>query len=383
MTQPADPASPTRKRGEAYSSRLAKRSRIGLIFLVAGCVLLVGMGLTPAPYVIRQPGPALNALGDVSLEEGADPVSVIKIDGAESYEPESGKLYVMTVNVAGNPSHQPNWFEAFSSYLSPERDVLPIEEYYPQGGSAEKVDEENRQLMRSSQDEAIAAALINQGYEVKQHPLISEVMEDGPAAGALRPGDLLLSANGEPLSDAPSLIDFLQRNGEQEATFRVQRDGSETEVRITPRITEIAGNSAPRIGVSAATRYAFPIDVSIELGNVGGPSAGLIFSLSIIDKLTPDELTRGHNIAGTGTITADGQVGRIGGIRQKLFAAERAEARGFILPAENCAEALSGEVPDDFRLYAVTSLDEALAAVDHITTGGVEGSRRSCEQALG
>lgn len=363
-------------------TRRPRRTRTGLVLLAIDCALLLGMGLTPSPYVLRQPGPAFNAIGEVALQEGAPPVQVVTIEGAESFQPRSGGLQVMTVNIAGNPVSQPSWFEALGAYLDPSRDVLPVEAYYPPGASREQRDEQNRMLMESSQADAVAAALLNRGYEVPRRLTVGEVVEGAAAEGVLQAGDAILSAEGRPLESPEALTQFLADNGEREAAFRILRDGVESEVRIAPRITEVDGVLAPRLGVIIGMRYDFPVEVRIELGNVGGPSAGLVFSLSIIDKLTPGDLAADRQIAGTGTISPDGTVGAIGGIRQKLYAAEAIGAQAFLLPRANCAEALAGgSVPGEVPLYAVETLDEALAAVEHITSDGKAGARTGCEAA--
>ncbi|MBN9170726.1 MAG: ATP-dependent serine peptidase containing a PDZ domain protein, partial [Microbacterium sp.] len=112
-----------------------------------------------------------------------------------------------------------------------------------------------------------------------------------------------------------------------------------------------------------------PIDVTIQLNNVGGPSAGMMFALGIMDTLTPGQLNGGKSIAGTGTITADGTVGPIGGIRQKLYGAKEAGASYFLAPDSNCDEVV-GHVPSGLRVFAVKKLDDSLAVLDALRSGG-------------
>jgi PDZ domain-containing protein len=131
------------------------------------------------------------------------------------------------------------------------------------------------------------------------------------------------------------------------------------------------------LGVNLTTDYDFPIDVTIQLNNVGGPSAGMMFALGIIDTLTPGELNGGQQVAGTGTITADGEVGPIGGIRQKMWGALDAGTLWFLAPEANCDEVV-GHIPGDLRVFSVEDLDDALAVLDAVSEGGDLDSLPTC-----
>ncbi|MFD0996727.1 PDZ domain-containing protein [Pseudoclavibacter chungangensis] len=362
----------TRRRGAARPSS-------GAIVLGIGVVLLLVLGLTPSPYAIRQPGPVFNAIGEVTLAEGAAPTDVITITGAQVYPTGSGRLDVMTVNIAGNPTQQPSWFEAFLAFLDPSRDVLPVELYYPSGETVDQRDQQNRALMQSSQDEAIASALREQGYEVPVQVVLTGVSEDGPSAGLLQAGDIVRRVGDQDITSADVLRDSIaDHDGTTPVSVTVERDGTPVTVDVVPTEAEVEGQLRPVFGITVGSTYDFPVQVHIELGDVGGPSAGLIFTLAIIDELTPGDLTGGHHIAGTGTMTADGVVGPIGGVRQKLFAAQAAGAEAFLVPVDNCAEALDGGVPGDLPLYAVSDLDDGLAAVEAIASGAGQGNLPSC-----
>jgi len=134
------------------------------------------------------------------------------------------------------------------------------------------------------------------------------------------------------------------------------------------------------IGITLRTDYDFPIDVTIQLDNVGGPSAGMMFALGIIDTLTEGELNGGQNVAGTGTIDAAGTVGPIGGIRQKLYGARDAGAEFFLAPAANCDEVV-GHVPDGLQVIRTATLDESLDALEVIADGGDLDALPTCERA--
>lgn len=351
-----------------------------MYFLTAGLVLLVALAFAPAPYVIRTPGPAFNALGTTTVETDsgeAEETDVISIDGADRIAPDAGELTVMTVNVTGNPDYQPSWFTLAAAWFQPDKDVLPIEMYYPDGVSTEQRSEETAAMMTQSQGTAIAAALSEQGYDVKPELKVMEVKTDGPADGILEVGDVIVGADGRPITDYASL----QKEPFKEIPTEivVLREEVETTVTLTPAL--IDGNDTPAFGILVQEGFAFPITVDIELGDVGGPSAGLIFALATIDLLADGDLTSGEEIAGTGTMAADGTVGPIGGVRQKVHAAVSIKADYFLAPEANCAEALSASVAHEIPIYAVADLDEALATIEAEGEDDVDGIR-TCEDAL-
>lgn len=350
-----------------------------LTWLVVGVVLLFVLGLTPTPYVLRQPGPVFNAIGAVQFEDEDAPVEVITIDGAESYPTGEGQLDVLTVNIAGSPVSQPGWVEAFAAYLTPSRDVLPVEAYYPDGQSATQREEENAAAMQSSQSAAIAAALRQLGYEVPTTVTVTQVTADGAAAGVLQPGDVLLGVDGVAIDAAAGVrAAIAELDGDTPVQIELLRDGERLEVTATPRIGTVDGQEQALLGIVVSGDYDFPVDVTIQLEDVGGPSAGLVFALSIVDKLTPGELTGGLHLAGTGTITEDGDVGAIGGVRQKLYAAADAGAAAFLLPVDNCQEALSGGVPGGLPLYPVENLQQAIGVIETLAAGAPSDGLASC-----
>jgi len=196
------------------------------------------------------------------------------------------------------------------------------------------------------------------------------IIEDSPAEGSLEPEDQVISVNGVAVESIQALRDALKSGGAgNEATLGVVRDGEEIEVQVTPE----AAGEAVVVGVNVKTEYDFPFDVRIQLDKVGGPSAGMMFALGIIDKLTPGALQGGEDVAGTGTIDPTGAVGPIGGIRQKLYGAEDAGAEWFLAPSANCDE-VTGHIPDGLTVFSVETLDDSLAALEAIRTGeGTEG----------
>ncbi len=351
-----------------------RSGRLGWSLL--GVALVSGLALTfiPSPYLIEQPGPVFDTLGTAEYE-GED-APLITVDGAETY-PTAGSLDLLTVSVQGNESVRPSWIEVVGSWFSPSRAVVPVEAIYPSGVSNEQVDEQNAVDMQNSQKSAVAAALVHEGYQVPSTVSVSQVSPGGPSEGVLEEGDLLVSVNGQDLTtngDVDALRSIVADNGATSpAEVVVERSGQRETERITPQ--EVQGTSL--LGVGVSVDYTFPFDVTLRLDKVGGPSAGMMFALGIIDKTTPGELNGGERVAGTGTITASGTVGPIGGIRQKLYGALDAGATVFLAPRSNCDEVV-GHVPDGLDVYSVATLDDAVTALETVADGGDTGALPTC-----
>ena len=344
------------------SPRRHDRGRTGVMLLSAAFVLVLLLGVLPAPYVIEQPGPVYDTLG-TSEHEGTDR-PLISIPGQETF-PTTGELNLLTVSVLGSPETPPHWLDVATAWFDPSKAVVPVESVFPPDVSRKERDEENRVLMVNSQRDAIAAALLELGYEVPGIITVQGIVEGEPAEGVIEEGDRITSVNGTAVTDYGELQDLIAENGsDRPVELGLTRDGTAMTLQVTPRQRE----DASVIGVLVTTDYTFPFDVSIQLDDVGGPSAGMMFALGIIDKLEPSELTGGENIAGTGTIDAQGVVGPIGGIRQKLYGADRAGADYFLAPARNCDEVV-GHVPDGLEVFAVSTLDDSLAVLDAVADG--------------
>ncbi|MEY4102606.1 MAG: hypothetical protein RIR88_740 [Actinomycetota bacterium] len=358
-----------------------RRRSLGVGILVGSLVLTVGLAAVPSSYVIEQPGPYFDTLGTVSVNKVNDDgtvatpepgksqekqkVPLISISGAAVF-PTTGQLDLLTVSVRGNPQVTPSWLEVGAAWFDPSKAVVPLEAIFPKEQSADDRAAENTAQMVNSQHDAVAAALTNIGYNVFAGVQVEVITDTSPAKGILQLKDLILSVNGTALTDVQSLRDALQANGiSKPATLRIARAGVISTVQVTP--VDNAGKVV--MGVGVMTNYSFPFDVSIRLDDVGGPSAGMMFALGIIDKLTPGDLTSGHHFAGTGTITASGTVGPIGGIRQKLYGAQRAGAQYFLAPAGNCAE-VAGHIPDGLHVFKVSSLSDALKVLDFVAMHG-------------
>ena len=351
--------------------------RIGSWLVVASLVLLLVMAFTPAPYVIEAPGPVFNTLG-LNHAVGQTPANadekepLIVIKGHRTY-PTKGSLDLLTVSELGNPQQKPNWFEVISAWFSSSQAVIPMDVAFPAGQNVTEQNAENAQLMTDSQQDAIAAALNQLGYDFTQHVVV-EQLTDGPAKGILKIGDEILTVNGSDVKGVQSLRDLLKKNGaDVPATIGIERDGEKTSVHITPTTT--AGSVV--IGIGAGMKYDFPFTVKIQLSDVGGPSAGQMFALGIMDKLTPGSLNGGTHVAGTGTIDSEGNVGAIGGIRQKMYGARAAGATVFLAPKANCDE-VTGHIPSGLHVYAVKTLDDSLKVLDAVRTGSSTADLPTC-----
>lgn len=346
---------------------LPRRTLVGMWAIVVAVALLVVLTFLPTAYVIQRPGPVYDTIGTAESADG-EQKPLIEISGAETYETE-GTLDLTTVQVVGNRERTPSWFELAVAWLDPARAVVPLDAVFPQGVTSEQRDEQNALLMVDSQAEATAAALTELGYDVDATVEVAGVAgEDAPAAGLLEKGDRIVSANGTTVRDATQLRELIQDGDGAPVEIVYERDGKRGTARITPEEGTVEGEQAWLIGITLTTAFDFPFDVEIQLDNVGGPSAGMMFALGIIDVLTPGALNGGEQVAGTGTIAADGTVGPIGGIRQKLYGARDAGAEWFLAPEANCDEVV-GHVPDGLHVFSVADLDDSLAALEAISAG--------------
>lgn len=344
---------------------LRRSTRIGIIALAIALVCLAALTFLPTGYVIQQPGPVYNTLGTATGADGTA-VPLIEVEGAETFDT-TGALDLTTVQVVGNRERTPTWLELIGAWFDRSRAVVPLDSVFPAGQTSEQRTEQNAQLMVDSQHEATVAALRELGYEVDSRVRIHSLPEGSPAEGVLQADDVVTAANGQPISDVTQLRDIIQQGGGAPVALTIERGGAEQTVEVSPVYSE--DDSAWQIGVSTILDYDFPVQVTIQLDNVGGPSAGLMFALGIIDTMTPDELNGGRQVAGTGTITADGVVGPIGGIRQKLYGARGAGAEYFLAPEANCDEVV-GHIPSGLRVFSVADLDDAITALDAVRDGG-------------
>jgi PDZ domain-containing protein len=342
-------------------------TRRGMTLAVSASLLAILTFLASGlrvPYIALTPGPVYNTLG---MTEGKQ---VIQVKGHPAY-PSTGRLDLTTVSVQGAPGYRPiTLFEALRYWRDPNVAIIPKEVQYPPGSDADKIDEEVAAQMIESQDAAKIAALRLLGEKVTTSRLVVEqVLPNLPAAGVLNTKDEIETVDGKAVDTAEELREVIRRHrpGEQ-VTVGYVRAGKKLQATIKTAPADKDPSQAI-IGVSAGERCPCktPYDVEIALGEeVGGPSAGLMFTLAIVDTLTPGEMTGSVHIAGTGTIDVDGQVGPIGGIRQKLVGARRTGAGHFLVPAGNWDEARKA-IPAGLDLHRVETLQEAVQQICSIS----------------
>lgn len=331
----------------------------GWVLIAIAMLSIAAIALVPSPYVIEQPGPVYNVLG--SVDAGKGEVPLIDIPGEKTYE-SAGSLDMLTVSIVGNREKRVNWFDTALAWLDPSKAVVPIESIYPEGETVEQSNAETEAQMTSSQQDAIAAALTELDYPVKTLITAGQVAKGSPAASVLKAGDVITRVNDVAVTDEASLRDAVVANGVDKAlSMDIVRGTAKQTVSMTPVLSD-ADKPVPVIGIVIGNAFTFPVTVTIQLKDVGGPSAGQMFALGIIDKLTPGSLSGGADVAGTGTITEDGTVGPIGGIRQKMFGAVRAGADYFLAPESNCNE-VTGHVPEGLTVFAVSTLDQSMTAL--------------------
>ncbi|GAA1959066.1 YlbL family protein [Microbacterium deminutum] len=355
--------------------RMSRATLVGVWALVVALVVLLVLTFLPTSYVIQQPGPVYNTLGTALAADGKQ-VPLISVDGAKTY-PTDGMLDLLTVQLAGNREKTPSWLELATAWFDPSKAVLPIDAIFPVGETTEQRNQESAAMMVDSQNEATAAALTELGYDVNAKIVVHSLTGDSAAKGILQEGDVVLEADGTAVTDAEPLRKIVNKGAGAPIQMLIERDGAKQTVSVTPKQTTINGQKLWLIGVTLTTAYDFPFQVTIQLNNVGGPSAGMMFALGIMDVLTPGELNGGKNVAGTGTITADGTVGPIGGIRQKMWGALDAGADWFLAPDSNCDEVV-GHIPGDLRVFAVDNLDDSLKVLETIRDGGDLNALPTC-----
>lgn len=360
-------------------------SRRGLTLLVAaGLALILGVlaAVLPVPYVILVPGPPTDTLGAVP----GSTRPVVSVTGAKTYDDNGGHLYLTTVGVFPGPCDaHPSLWRALGAWFDSHEAVEPHQIICPPDQSSQAVEAQNADEMSQSQRDAITAALLYLGYKpVSTEVILASVSPGAPSAKVLQAGDIVLAVDGKPVrspADLRALVGATAVGGP--ITVTVERGGVTKVLNTTT--TSDPSTHRPLLGVQLDQNAKFKnvdVKIGIDPNDVGGPSAGLMFTLGIIDKMTPGGLTGGRTIAGTGTIDGFGEVGPIGGIQQKIAAvtgfappdAPRVHASYFLAPASECADAKAA-APSSLILIRVDSLATAVAALKAIKAGQTDFPR--------
>ncbi|MFC4949382.1 PDZ domain-containing protein [Pseudonocardia sp. GCM10023141] len=321
----------------------------GLLALTL-CVLAVTV---PVPMVALGPGPTYDTLGDVAN------TPVVKVDGLPTF-PTTGHLNMTTVSVTADLT----LFNVIGYWMASDHGVVPRDSVYPPQKSDAEVQQENADAFTASEANAEVAALTQ--LHLPTRVVVGSVVPGSPAAGLLEVGDEIVSVSGKAVDTPIAVTDALASTKPQETvpiTYKRGTEQRDAQVVLATSPYGPQGMLGVRPGIEPRAG-----DITISLGDIGGPSAGLMFALAVIDKLTPDNIADGRFVAGTGTITQDGQVGPIGGIPYKMLGARGAGATTFLVPAANCDEA-KANAPDGLQLVKVGTLGEAVTALTALREG--------------
>jgi Lon-like protease len=359
---PLAPAAPEAPTDVVPTAR--RRRRRWILFVVAVLLLVsavIGAALVPVPYVALRPG-------------SVRPVTErVRVEGSPTFPPAESIAYT-TVSVGST-----SMLEALAGWLDDDVDVLPEERV-----RGDRSEEENRrynaQLMDTSKLIAVAVALDRLGEDVEistTGAIVRQMAEGSPAASVLEVDDVIVAVDGNAVDEIGEVGELLQPGGPGAThTLTVERPaGGDTRLEVD--VTTIAAEDDPTraiIGIAPEDRiseFDFPIDVTIDSGTVGGPSAGLAFTLAVLDVLTPGELTGGRRVAVTGTMGLDGVVGPVGGGAQKAIAVRNEGYEVFLVPSDELEEVREA-VGDDVEVIAVDTLQAALEALDSL--GGDVGA---------
>lgn len=360
-TDTAVPVPPAPTQPEPQPWRLSRRGwTVLLSFLIVVVLGLLG-AFVQVPYVGIGPGPTYNTLGDV------DGTQIVQISGEQTY-PTNGQLRMTTVSVDDHVT----LFGAAAMWVSGRFALMPREEYIRPGQTEQQVEQENKKMFQDSQSNAEVAALRYLGFPVKV--LAAEITGKAPADGVIAPGDRLIEVNGKKIAvqeDVRTALTGTTPGQSVPITFQHENEAPRTASITLGRASDFNPDDKRAegfMGLAPIDRADVSFSTTIHLQDVGGPSAGLIFALTIVDKLTPGEMEGGQTIAGTGEIDVKGNVAPIGGIPFKMVAAREAGASTFLVPADNCAEAKE-KVPDGLRLIKVDTLANAVKALDDVRGG--------------
>ncbi len=352
VAPPEPPIEPPSGRAPRWPWVLAVLAFLAVSVFVAGLVVTL-------PYYALGPGGA----------RATEPT--IAVEGAPTY-PAGDDLLFTTVLL-----DRVNAFELLAGWLSPDTDIVPAEEI-----DGDQTPEENRQfnqqLMDVSQDTAVVVALEHLGFDVVSGTgaTIGDIVPDAPADGVLEAGDTVVRLDGEPVERREDLVAVIDAMAPGDELEMVVEDEEGDRRRVTVTLGAFPDfPDEPFLGVSGLeTRdleLDYPFEVTIDPGQVRGPSAGLAFTLAVLDVLTPGDLSNGVPVAVTGTIDGLGRVGPVGGVEFKALAAERAGAELFLVPAGEEEQARS-RVGDDLEVVPVATLDDALVALDELGGGALD-----------
>ena len=352
-----------------------RRRRLRRVLAAGTFILVVAVAIAaftvPINVVIEAPGPTWNVLDNGSSSDQ----DVLKVKGTETY-PTEGALRMTTVSVSGCPGYPVTTADLIAAWFSSDRRIVDRNEVCPQDQTAEQVEETGKAQMTASQDSAVIAALIETGMATAMRLTVTEVTEQQDST-EVQVDDVLetIAPEGGETTTITSFSQLRELMSTIAEGTRVTLGVRRGEQQVSAALTTIApqeGTSGSLLGLSLKISVDSPVEASFGLSDVGGPSAGMMFALGLVDKITPGALTGSKDIAGTGTINMDGQVGPIGGIQQKIAGAHGAGSKFFLAPASNCDE-VKGHEPEGMQVFAVSTLHEAVTATKAIASGNPSG----------
>ncbi|MDL4841280.1 SepM family pheromone-processing serine protease [Aquibacillus rhizosphaerae] len=335
--------------------RFNRRGFIITLIIIVLTTFFVGYRL---PYYIYKPG-------------GADALNpVVQVNGGFESE---GDMHLVTVR-----GGQATPFQYVLASIMPHQEILPLDEVFPEGISQDEYFQAQLQMMESSQEASTVVAYENANKDIDieyEGVYVVSVIENMPAYGILETGDKILSIDDLPIIQTDELINYVSSK-QPGTTISVTVEREEEELTEEIALEAFPGDEKVGVGIQIVTNRNVTVDPEVEFasGNIGGPSAGLMFSLEIYDQLTEEDITRGYQIAGTGELNYQGQVGRIGGIDKKVIAADSEGCDIFFAPNENGAENsnyqvakdTAEEIGTDMKIVPVNTFKDALTYLQNL-----------------
>jgi PDZ domain-containing protein len=326
---------------------------VAMVPILAFGVLL---SLATVPYVSLGPGPTFDTLGEV------DGKQVVDIRGGDVHKT-SGHLNMTTVSQRDDLTLG----QALTLWMSGREQLVPRDLVYPPDKSKDEIDQANNTDFKRSEDSAEYAALSYLKYP--SAVTVETVNDPGPSVGKLQRGDAIDAVNGKPVATIEQFTSLLKATKPGDNIVLDFRRKNALPGVATVTLGSNKDRAYGYLGVAVLDAPWAPFSIDFNLANIGGPSAGLMFSLAVIDKLTTGDLNDGKFVAGTGTIDAEGKVGSIGGITHKMLAAHEAGATVFLVPADNCDEAKTAH-EDGLQLVKVDNLGQTVDALHTLSAGG-------------
>ena len=327
-----------------------------MVALVPILVFGLLLGVVTVPFVALGPGPTFDTLGEY------DGKPVVAIDGTP-VKPTSGHLNMTTVSQRDGLSLG----QALVLWGSGSQQLVPRDLVFPPEKSREDIEKTQSADFQNSEDNAEYAALSFLKFD--RAVTVEKVTDPGPSVGKLQVGDAVDKVDGIPVPDIATFTKLLKATKpDQEITLDFRRKNSPPGT-ATVKLGRNDDRDYGYLGIAVLDAPWAPFTIDFNLANIGGPSAGLMFSLAVIDKLTTGDLNGAKFVAGTGTITGDGKVGPIGGITHKMSTAAEAGATVFLVPADNCDDART-VTQDSMTLIKSETLTQTVEALNTLTAGG-------------